>query len=327
MSSQNRESSGAQLRGAAAGAPVGIRAVSVYRPDQAVDTLQAAVGLQADPDFVTEKIGLLHLSRMAAGQDTSDLATAAARRLFQDHGLDPAAVQCLVLVTQNPDRRGLPHTSAVVHQALGLASGCAVFDISLGCSGFVHGLAVASAFMQAQGFANGLLLTADPYSKIVDPADRDTALLFGDGASATWLSNEPVWRLGPCDFGVMSSQHEALHVNAQGRLVMNGRAVFNFAASQVPQSVNRLLARVGLSMDEIDLVLLHQGSRYIVEALAKRIGAPNKAPFVATAYGNTVSSSVPMLLAEHVPEDARRLLLCGFGVGLAWASCLLEKAR
>ncbi|HSI57156.1 MAG TPA: ketoacyl-ACP synthase III [Ideonella sp.] len=306
---------------------IGIRAVSAYRPETRLDNLAAAAGLDADPAFVADKIGLLHLSRKAADQDTSDLACAAARRLFAEHGLAPEAVECLVLVTQTPDHRGLPHTSAVVHHKLALPSHCAVFDISLGCSGYVHGLAVAKAFMQAQGFRNGLLLTADPYSKIVDPTDRDTALLFGDGASATWLSDDPVWQLGPCDFGIASGQHAALQVDDAGRLAMNGRAVFNFAASQVPLSVARLLAKAGLTMADIDLALLHQGSRYIVESLAKRIGAENKAPFAATEYGNTVSSSVPMLLAEHVPEAARRLLLCGFGVGLAWATCLLEKAK
>jgi 3-oxoacyl-[acyl-carrier-protein] synthase-3 len=304
---------------------IGIRQVAVHRGSASIDTVRLGAGLDAEPGFIAEKIGMLGLARKAPGEETSDLGRAAAQALFAQSDLKPEDVDLLVVVTQNPDGRGLPHTAAVLHHKLGLPRRCAAFDIGLGCSGYVQALSVCLAFMQAQGLKNGLLVTADPYSKVVEDSDRDTALLFGDGATATWLGEAPAWTLGPLDFGLVSEQHPALHVNADGALRMNGRAVFTFAATQVPQSVQRVLHQAGRTMDEIDLVLLHQGSKYIVESLAQRLGAAGKAPFGAAAYGNTVSSSLPMLLAEHVPASARRLLLCGFGVGLAWATCLLEK--
>jgi 3-oxoacyl-[acyl-carrier-protein] synthase-3 len=170
-----------------------------------------------------------------------------------------------------------------------------------------------------------LLVTADPYSKIINPADRDTAMLFGDGASATWLSDEGQWHIGAADFGIQSQQHDALQTRDDGHLYMNGRAVFTFAATQVPASVKRVLEKAQIGMADLDQVFLHQGSRYIVETLAKRIGSEGKTPFAATAYGNTVSSSVPMLLAQHLQPEWHKVLLCGFGVGLSWATCLLEK--
>jgi 3-oxoacyl-[acyl-carrier-protein] synthase-3 len=304
---------------------IGIQYVSAYLPSGFIDNALQAKGFDADEDFIRHKIGMLQLSRKADTETTSHMAVQAVLKLQQEHGVDLSKTECLVLVTQNPDGHGLPHTSAVVHHRLNLPSACAVFDISLGCSGFVQALSVAKAFMQSQNMRHGLLVTADPYSKIINPLDRDTAMLFGDGASATWLSEDGDWQIGVADFGIQSQQHDALQTAADGHLFMNGRAVFTFAATQVPASVKRVLEKAQLGMADLDQVFLHQGSRYIVDTLAKRIGAEGKTPFAATTYGNTVSSSVPMMLAQHLQPQWRKVLLCGFGVGLSWATCLLEK--
>jgi 3-oxoacyl-[acyl-carrier-protein] synthase III len=269
---------------------------------------------------------MVQLRRKDKNEETSDLAEAAVRPLFDHHGLKPDTVDCLVVVTQNPDGAGLPHTSAILHHKLGLNPACTVFDISLGCSGYVQGLSVTRSLMEGQGLQNGLLVTADPYSKIIDAADRDTSMIFGDGATATWLNRTPTWRVGVCDCGIDSAEHAALRVDDTGHLTMKGRSVFNFAATQVPKSISRVLAAAGMTIDDIDLVLLHQGSKFIVDAIAQRIGAEGKAPFAAAGYGNTVSSSIPMMLADDVPESAKRVILSGFGVGLAWATCLLERS-
>ena len=304
---------------------IGIRHISAYLPEGTIDNALQAKGFDADDAFIRHKIGMLYLTRKADTEQTSDMAVQAVLKLQQEHGVDLSKTECLVLVTQNPDGLGLPHTSAVVHHHLNLPAACAVFDISLGCSGYVQALAIAKAFMQSQGMRHGLLVTADPYSKIINAADRDTAMLFGDGASATWLSEDAAWHIGAADFGIQSQQHDALQTRADGHLYMSGRAVFTFAATQVPASVKRVLEKAQLGMADLDQVFLHQGSRYIVDTLAKRIGAECKTPFGAAAYGNTVSSSVPMLLAEHLNPAWRKVLLCGFGVGLSWATCLLEK--
>ena len=306
---------------------IGIQKITVHRAESFLNNLEQRSTFDVNEDFLVNKVGMLKLRRMGKEQDCTDLGVAAVLPLFEKHGLLPEDVECLVVVSQNPDGYGLPHSSAILHQKLGLEESCVVFDVSLGCTGFVQGLSIAKSFMEGQGFSNGLLVTADPYSKIIDEADRDTAMLFGDGATATWLSDTPQWQVGPFDFGTRSRDYKALHVKADGFLEMNGRAVFNFAASQVPLSVKRLLTKAGVDITEVDMFLLHQGSRYIVETIAARLGVPERTPFVAADYGNTVSSSVPMLLAEHVAEDAERLLLSGFGVGLAWASCLLERSK
>lgn len=304
---------------------IGVKSVAIHRPEDVIDNFEQASRLDASEEFISSKIGMHSLVRKTTAQETTDLALEAVKQLFAQQNLLKKQVECLILVTQNPDGMGLPHASAILHHKLGLPSTCTVFDISLGCSGFVQGLHVAKAFMESQGYSNGILVTCDPYSKIIDPNDRDTAFLFGDGATATWLNDSPDWKIGHADFGISSHLHEALTVSENGFLAMNGRAVFNFAATQVPASVDRALSKAHLNIDQIDMLLLHQGSRYIVETLAKRLGTEDKTPFVAMEYGNTVSSSIPMLLAENVPDTAQRLILCGFGVGLSWATCILEK--
>ena len=305
---------------------VGIKAVSVYKPEDYIDNILQATNLDASEEFVINKIGMLRLARKSKVQKTSDMALLATEELINQYKLNKDWIECLVLVTQNPDDQGLPHTSAILHNKLKLKSSCSVFDISLGCSGYVHGLSIIKSFMESNGFSNGVLVTADPYSKIVDENDRDTAMLFGDGASATWLSNDnPLWNIGPFDFGTDSDNFDALQVKDDKFLYMNGRAVFTFAATRVPESFNRLLNKANLSIKDIDLVLLHQGSKYIVETLAKRINTEGKTPFTAGNIGNTVSSSIPMMLSLQPPNSAKNIFLSGFGVGLSWASCLLKK--
>src|SRR5262249_6568667 len=142
------------------------------------------------------------------------------------------------------------------------------------CTGFVHGLSTVQSFMAAQNLDNGLLFTADPYSKIVDPGDRNTSLLFGDGAAVTWLSRSGEMNLltpVASNFHTEGSLGGALG-NRDGKLHMDGRAVFNFSATVVPRQIDELLARRGLKRDDVDLYLVHQGSKYIVDTIRQRLG-------------------------------------------------------
>src|SRR5262249_44373937 len=151
--------------------------------------------------FLREKSGMVRLAIRAPGEETSDLCTGAFADLQRRVGVRKEDIDCIVVCTQNPDARGLPHTSAVVHAKLELPDSCAAFDISLGCSGFVYGLSAIQGFMQANGLTKGILFTADPYSKIIEETDKTTSLLFGDGAAATFISDAPVWRTGKFLFG------------------------------------------------------------------------------------------------------------------------------
>lgn len=306
-----------------------IRAIGVYLPSARIDNLDRAAGFGASEAFVREKLGPLQLAIKAPEEETSDLAVQAVRNIDAPD-FDLAAVDGLIVCTQNPDGHGLPHTSAIVHAKLGLSGECAAFDISLGCSGFVYGLALARSFAQTYGLRNVLLVTADPYSKVVEAGDRETAMLFGDGATATWLARHGgggEWAIGPAKFATSGKGARYLHVNDEGHLRMKGREIFTFAAVEAPKQIDALLVQEGLGRGDIDCYLLHQGSRYIVDTIRDRMGlAPDRVPVELTDYGNTISSSIPMLLANRLSDpDLRKLVLCGFGVGLSMASMILER--
>jgi 3-oxoacyl-[acyl-carrier-protein] synthase-3 len=304
---------------------LGIQAIGTYLPPQRNSNADLAERFEFTTEFLDSKIGVYNTSVKGEDEETSDLAMKAVQSLQAKlgEGFDLASVQCLVLVTQNPDGHGLPHTSAILHGKLGLSPRCFAFDISLGCSGFVAGLAAIKGFMQVAGLTKGLLVTADPYSKVIDREDRNTVLLFGDGAAATLISDTPVWEIGEFDCGTIGKSFEALIVRENGKLEMNGRAVFDFCALQVPPSIARALEANKLTVEEIDLGILHPGSKYIIDTVAKRARIANVARGVEN-YGNTVSSSIPLLLENVSAEGGKRILVSGFGVGLGWATTVLR---
>jgi 3-oxoacyl-[acyl-carrier-protein] synthase-3 len=183
--------------------------------------------------------------------------------------------------------------------------------------------------MAANGFQNGLLFTCDPYSPIIDDSDKNTSMLFGDAATVTWISPSPVLTCGRFTFGTLGAEHaELTSPSTTGPLYMNGRAVFNFAARYVPRDVQSLLAASGKTSADVDRYIFHQGSKYIVDTLTKLLRIPaEKVAFDILDYGNTVSSSIPLILAKDMEDAAyRTLLLCGFGAGLSLSSTLLFRA-
>jgi 3-oxoacyl-[acyl-carrier-protein] synthase-3 len=307
---------------------LGIQAIGGYIPPHRNENADLAEKFGFPADFLETKIGVFQTSMKSPDEETSDLGLKAVQALQAKLGdaLDLASVQCLAFVTQNPDGHGLPHTSAILHKKLGLSPRCFAFDISLGCSGFVAGLAAIKGFMEVTGLTTGLLVTADPYSKIINREDRNTVLLFGDGAAATLIGENPIWEIGAFDCGTIGQNCEALRVGEDGMLDMNGRAVFDFSAMQVPSSITRALEANNLTIDDIDLGVLHPGSKYIVDTVAKRAKIKNVARG-AEGYGNTVSSSIPLLLENVAPDSARHVLISGFGVGLGWATTVLRSTQ
>lgn len=308
---------------------IGICSIASYIPEGRIDNIAQAHSFGRDEEFVQKKLGTTTLSVKAEDEETSDLCVRAVQNLLaKNPELKLENVQALVVVTQNGDAEGLPHTSAIVQHKLGLPTHAACFDLSLGCSGYVYGLYVLKGFMQAAGFKNAILVTADPYSKIMDRSDRMTTLLFGDAATATWLGEDPVWELGPARFGGDGAGADYLVVE-DGHFRMNGRQVFNFASLRIIPHMQEVLDELDMSMDDVDSICLHQGSGAIVDAIAKRLGN-NGSKVIKDMFGagNTVSSSIPMLLEHYAfNNDWRNTLLSGFGVGLSWGSALLVRPK
>jgi 3-oxoacyl-[acyl-carrier-protein] synthase III len=307
---------------------IGIKAIAGYVPEHATDNVERAKKFGESEDFLRNKIGAVSLPRKEDDEETSDLAVRAVRALFEKcPELQPSSIDAIVVVTQNPDGEGLPHTAAIVQHKLGLPTTVAAFDVSLGCSGYVYGLFILKGFLEASNLENGILVTADPYSKVVDPEDRVTSLLFGDAATATWLGKSPVWSLDAVAYGTDGSGSEHLKVTRQ-RLTMNGRQVFNFASLKVAPHIKGLLEREGLAPEAIDLFCLHQGSKAILDAISRRFGELS-GRFVKDMMntGNTVSSSIPLLLEGRAFRgELNRILICGFGVGLSWATAIISNS-
>jgi len=232
-------------------------------------------------------------------------------------------IDIIVVVTQNPDTR-LPHASAILHGKLDLPVTCASFDISLGCSGFVYGISAIISFMKENGFKKGVLFTADPYSKIVDQEDKNTSLLFGDAATATLITANAELVPGKFSFGTLGTKFREISL-VDDKLYMNGSAVVKFVKRFIPADITKVVEKNGLSLGEIDRFILHQGSKFIVDVIKEDLKLDEKkVPFDIYEYGNTVSSSIPIILEKELHDKSNKnLLLSGFGVGLSWASCVM----
>jgi 3-oxoacyl-[acyl-carrier-protein] synthase-3 len=308
--------------------------IGTYVPARRASNLNRLSQFALEPDFLRQKIGVHERAIKAPDETTTDLCVQAFADLVATAGLDIGAVQLIAVVTQNPERN-IPHAAAMVHARLGAARSCMTFDVSQGCAGYVHGLAVVAGLVETLGVEQALLFTADPYSTIIDPDDKATALLFGDAATVSLITRGGSgYGLVDVDFGTAPGTWECLTC-VDGRFRMDGRQVFSNAAREVPQSVRRVLQRQGITTHDVDQFLLHPGSKYIVDVLRQALEVPAaKLPFAIESYGNTVSSSIPLMLRDWLrdwlrdsvrnPGSAGRVVVSGFGVGFSWGTALLE---
>ena len=324
----------------------GIRSIATYFPKKRVGNEELIKRFGLSTEFLTEKVGVETRAIADREETTSDMCFAAARLLLDKNpALDPSAVDLLVVCTQNPDYR-LPHTSALLQDRLNLPNSVAAFDVNLGCSGYVYCLAVCKSLIESLGFKNVVLLTADPYSKILDPEDSSSAAVFGDAATATWLSDRAENTIGLFTFGTDGSRAADLMIRGGGVkfpffgpgnnpskegmedpfLRMNGRRLFRFIKKTVPNDVKKCLEKNGTRIEEIDYFIFHQASKYAVDSLREDLGLEESRVVCDMLHsGNTISSSIPWVLQTVLEKggSGKKILLSGFGVGLSWGSCLI----
>ena len=301
---------------------IGIKELGYYIPENKRSNYSLKEKFQIDDSFIENRIGIKAVAFKEKDEEASGLCVKAYNNLQDKTGINIEIVDCIICVTQNPDFN-IPHTSAIIHGKLGANESCACFDISLGCSGYVYGISVIKNFMEGNNFKNGLLFTADPYSKNINPEDKNTFLLFGDAATVTWMAEDYTYEIAKTDFGTMGKDFEELI--CVDKIAMNGRAIFNFAARKVPTSLKKTLKLNETSLKEIDLVIFHQGSKYIVDTLSGFLKLEaDKVPFDIADYGNTISSSIPIILSKRMNERRKKILITGFGVGLSWATTILK---
>ena len=304
---------------------------------------------------IYEKTGIRERRVSAAEECASDLAVMAASRLLDEEGHDRGRIDFLLNCTQTPDYV-LPTTACLLQDRLGLPRSCGALDYNLGCSGYVYGLGLAKALIASGQAREVLLVTADTYSKLMNPLDKSVRTLFGDAATATLIRADARETLiGPFVYGTDGSGADNLIVRCGGMrrrpdpgaelvhdasgnartdndIWLNGPEIFNFTLRVIPETVAVLLQRANLCVSDIDLFVFHQANRFILEHLRKKIGVPpEKFVFALEHVGNTVSSSIPIALQEA--SDAGRLksgslvMLVGFGVGYSWAATLVRWCR
>lgn len=304
---------------------IGINSIASYIPENTSSNLEYLDKFSIDEKFLKEKVGVFEKKYASENQSASDLALKALENLINKTKIDEKDIDILVVVTQNPDSN-IPHVSGILHHKANLKKNCLTFDISLGCSGYVYGLSVMKSVMEANSLENGILITADPYSKIVNPDDKNTFFLFGDAASATLLSIDYKYNLDSFAYGSLGDNVGGLVVK-DSELSMNGREVFNFAIKEVPANILDLLKKQNLSISEVDYFIFHQGSKFIIDSLAKVLKIPHeKIANELSKTGNTVSSSIPLILESHLDKPYfERILLSGFGVGFSYASSIISK--
>lgn len=306
---------------------IGIKQIGTHIASQRIDNMKRAEEFGVDTGFIEKKIGIRHVARMGKDENTLGMCLAAMQDLenrVEDFNRDRIGFICVC--TENPDIQ-IPFTAALLHGALELSHECAAFDINLGCSGYAYSLEIARTFMEANGIPQGLVFTADPYSRILDPNDKNTQLLFGDGATVTLLSEDPTLVFGKGFFKTMGQLNSALIKSNEKPLFMDGRGIFNFILRHVPGAIRRCLALNNLDQKDVDVWLFHQASRFMVQSLAKAMKIPFKdVPFEIDYYGNTVSSSIPFILQKRI-DDPKANVMCmsGFGVGLSVSTHIIKR--
>ncbi len=319
-----------------------IKAVSYYLPPQVLTNAELS---EEFPEWSVEKIarktGIVERHIAADDVCSSDLGVESARRLFAEHGVDPASVDFLLFCTQSPDYF-LPTTACLMQERLGIPDTAGALDFNLGCSGFVYGLSLARGLIDSGDARNVLLITADTYSKFIHPRDKSVRTIFGDGAASTLVTAAAGdASLGPFVFGTdggggrnlivptggMRRPRTSDSAAAEDSLFMDGNEVFNFTLQRIPKLVDELMRKSELDAEQIDLYVFHQANQYVLDTLTKKMRLPAEKVSVFLSHcGNTVSATIPIALSEEIAAGriraGSRVMLVGFGVGYSWAGCI-----
>lgn len=299
-------------------------------------------------DKISKKVGISERHVTTNEETAGDMAIKAAEKLISEKEIDRSIIDFVLLCTQSPDYH-LPSTSCIIQDKLGLSTKCGAFDFNLGCSGYEYGLAVAKGLIVGGIAKNVLLLTAETYTKYIHPQDKGNRTIFGDGATATLISDSGFAEIGEFCLGTDGSGAEQLIVktgcarqfkpiedysvdeeggiHSSDHLYMNGKAIFDFTSDVVPPLIDETLQKNGLSMDDVNLFVFHQANKYMINYIRKLMSIDKERFYIHMEnVGNTVSSTIPIALCEAEKEGKLKgnIVLAGFGVGLSYGAVVLH---
>lgn len=319
-----------------------IRGIGVYVPPRVLTNDDLARIVDTSDEWITARTGIERRHIAEPDQTTSDLALIAAQRALTDAGTDASDLDLIIVGTASPDMF-FPATACLLQDRLG-AKRAGAFDLLAACSSFVYGLISAAQMIESGTIRTALVVGADTLTRLLDWQDRNTCVLIGDGAGGAVLARSSTGRgIYGGIVGADGSAGEVLKLPAGGsripitteaiernlhRAYMNGQAVFKLAARTIPNLIRQTVARVGWSLEDVDIIVPHQANLRIIEAMRDQLGLPLE-KFVVNIqeYGNTSAASVPLALWEAVQDgrirDGDRLVLAAFGGGFTYAACTL----
>jgi len=322
---------------------VGIVGMGVYVPENVVTNKDLSAIVNADEEWIFSRTGMLTRHVASPRQATSDLAVIAARRALQDANISPDDIGLVIVATSTPDML-FPATACIVQGQLG-CSQAAAFDLSAGCSGFIYAMMVGAQFIANQIYRNVLIIGAEVLTRVNDPTDRETCILFGDGAGAAVLGMvPPEYGILDAQLGCYGDKAYILYLPAGGSRLpasgetvqkklhftrMNGREVFKCAVTSMSDCSEKVLAQAGISIENVDFLVPHQANRRIIDACAKRLGIPlEKVLINLDRYGNTSAATIPLVMEEAFRErkikNGHHLLLTASGTGFTWGAMLMR---
>ncbi|OMD72151.1 3-oxoacyl-ACP synthase [Paenibacillus odorifer] len=322
--------------------PVGIIGTGKYVPEKILTNSDLEKIVETNDEWIVSRTGIRERHIAAPHEATSDLAYEAALKALDSAGMKTEDLDLIIIATVTPDS-SFPSTACILQDKLG-AKGAAAFDLSAACSGFVYSLATAVGFIQNGMYNNALIIGADTLSRITDYTDRNTCVLFGDGAGAVIIGEVPEGRgFQSFDLGAEGSGGNLLKLEAGGSrlpasqqtvedkkhfIYMNGREVFKFAVRVMGSATERVLTKAGLGKEDIDLFVPHQANIRIIQSAMQRLDLPpEKCVINVDKYANTSAASIPLALVEAAEEGRMKegdtVLMVGFGGGLTWGASVL----
>ena len=321
-----------------------VAGIGMYAPERILTNQDLEVLVETTDDWIVSRTGIRERRIAAADEATSDLSLPAAREALRTAGVDPADLDLIVLATCTGDMGTFPATATIVQTELG-ARRAAAFDVAAVCSGFTFALDIGAQFIETGRANNVLVIGAETLSKVVDWTDRNTCVLFGDGAGAAVLQPCPPGEgllgsvlgtdgSGACLLNIpgggsrLPLTPDAIS-EGQGFIKMKGREVFRFAVEIMGEAAVQALTKVGLTPADVDLFVPHQANVRIIDAAMQRLKLPPEKVYVnVDRYGNTSAASVPMALYEAWKQGKVRpgdiVVTVGFGAGLTWGANVIK---
>lgn len=299
-----------------------------YNPPQVVTNVDLEKRMDTSDEWIRTMTGIEQRHIADDSMDTSDLAYFAAKDALNNAGVQPEEIGLIIVATVTPDQP-FPSVSAMIQERLG-AKNAAAMDISAACAGFMYGAVTAKHFVEAGTYEKILVVGVEKLSKITNWEDRNTAVLFGDGAGAAVIAPVSEGRgILSFELGADGSGGKYLYQDEKAHIQMNGREVFKFAVRQMGESAVTVIEKAGLTTADVDYLIPHQANIRIMEASRERLGLPiEKMSKTIHKYGNTSAASIPISivddLANNKIKDDDIVVLVGFGGGLTWGALCIK---